>query len=297
MSHTNGDTTSTKKHPEYHLALERKRENLDINQSTRVSLTEASWAVVQKTASGLQAGSLFFFLRRPHKWSNLHECGFPFRCVAPRKQRLLHRAQRTRLHTFISVDTLHDKPCTRHEQRDTTCASQQWDWRARQSRSPHSFVQLKHRIHQLETDQQTSDQPTSDTSRGFIGNGRKQSVDATSQVVCAGGRSAIDVWRRCQSRHIFKRSGNPTSASRTPSLKRPRVALKNLWYHFKRGDIACLSVDEVFVSRVSARRHFALTTTPMGRNTMKEDAVCVHQFLHVERGSTTSCSDDNLRTS
>ena len=55
--------------------------------------------------------------------------------------------------------------------------------------------------------------------------------------------------------------------------------------------------DEVFVSRVSARRHFALTTTPMGRNTMKEDAVRVHQGLHVERGSTTSCSDDNLRTS
>ena len=71
----------------------------------------------------------------------------------------------------------------------------------------------------------------------------------------------------CQSRHIFERSGNPTSASRTPSLRVPLsgdVALWNLQCHLERGHIACLMCDEVSVSR-----HFALTTTPMDRNAMK----------------------------
>ena len=45
--------------------------------------------------------------------------------------------------------------------------------------------------------------------------------------------------------------------------------------------------DQVSVSRVSATHHLALTTTSMGRNTMKEDAMRAHQGLHVERGSTT----------
>ena len=47
------------------------------------------------------------------------------------------------------------------------------------------------------------------------------------------------------------------------------VALWNLQCHFERGHIACLMCDEVSVSRP-----FALTTTPMGRNTMKERASC-----------------------
>ena len=53
--------------------------------------------------------------------------------------------------------------------------------------------------------------------------------------------------------------------------------------------------DQVSVSRVAATHHFALTTTPMGRNTMKEDAMRAHQLLHVERGSTTSCPNEKLR--
>ena len=75
------------------------------------------------------------------------------------------------------------------------------------------------------------------------------------------------------------------------------VALWNLQHHFERGDIACLMCDQVSVSRISVTRHFALRMMPMGRNTMKEDAMRAHQGLHVERGSTTSCSDEKLRTS
>ena len=79
---------------------------------------------------------------------------------------------------FSLLYTLYDKPCASRELRDTTCASQQHDSHTCQSRSPHSFVHLRHCLAQLETDQ-----PTSDTSRGCIGNGRKQNEDASSHLL------------------------------------------------------------------------------------------------------------------
>ena len=69
------------------------------------------------------------------------------------KRRPLHRAQRTPGHASarFSLSTFcTTKPCTRHELRDTTCSSQQYDWCICQSRSPHSFVQLRPCLTQLQ---------------------------------------------------------------------------------------------------------------------------------------------------
>ena len=55
------------------------------------------------------------------------------------KQRPLHCAQRTlTCPTFSLCRHSARQPCTRHEQPDTTCTSQQCDWRISHS-SPHTF--------------------------------------------------------------------------------------------------------------------------------------------------------------
>ena len=112
-------------------------------------------------------------------------------------------------HTF---DTLHDKPCPSRELRDTTCASQQHDSHICQSRSPHSFVHLRHCFAQLETDQ-----PTSDTSCGCIGNGRKQNDDASSQP-CLRGRDTV---RQMCGEHVNLVTSSSEAGIRPAHLRRP----------------------------------------------------------------------------